>query len=118
MESPMSMQCQLCTTRYALSSPQPNAKGELVFMCIACAAQHSKPRQFAEGTMQPVTDFARHEPFVANDNEQELSVATARAEAAIDCLRSLVRHWRKEMRGGYATPEMQWALRRAEEMVK
>ena len=76
-----------------------------------CAECQVRPDVFAEGTqsgMQRLSDLASH----------EVQIATARAEAALDALRILVRSFRKEMRGSFSTYEQQQALRRAESLLE
>ena len=107
----VSFLCHFCGAPMQALRLRTDATGLMVQTCEDC-----RPDQFAEGT-QPGKDSLK---ALQNRTEaqQELQVATAKAEAAVECLRVLVQQWRKEMRSGYATPEMQWALRRAEEMIK
>lgn len=117
------MTCSLCRNLPALAQPQADGTGLLVFMCVECATLHARPRRFPEATqpglerMEPRTDFANHVGAMPPANDNELHIAVARAEAAVDCLRSLVKAWSKEMEGGHATMEQQWVLRRAKELI-
>lgn len=95
-------------------------------ICTACSLPTLQLVPDGSGLMQPMCDECRvnpgastlHDPKVRAEANAELQVATARAEAALDALRTLVQSWRKVMREGFSTPEMQAALRRAEEMIK
>jgi len=75
------------------------------------------PPVLANGTQpgnRPVTDFADH---VGINAARDIEIATARAEAAVEVLRILVRSFERELAGGYATHEQQTALRRARALI-
>lgn len=91
----------------------PNGSGLMEPLCDECRV---KPGQLAQGTQPGTNTFAAVAAERA-ELHRELEVQTAKAEAVLDCLRVLVQQWRKEMRRGYATPEMQWALRHAEQII-
>lgn len=113
----MSMTCQHCNERYALSRSVQVDGGERKFLCISCASQLPvQPRHFPEGTMQgrPANDFADHE---RESLARAAEVAAAQREAIARCMADLLALFSREIGNGYTTAEQQQALRYARAML-
>ncbi len=95
--------------------------------CSRCPRDATAFETDATGLMQPMCEGCKTQPTLAEGTQpgrdkwvamtEQISIETARANAAIECLRMLVAQFKREMKDGYTTSEQQSALRRAEELI-
>lgn len=112
------MNCLLCKTRYAMAEHVPDATGLLKPMCIECAAQHGRPKQFPEGTQRtgvvvtgaPRVDFAQHE------HARLLELHTAQRDSLANMLYAVLAAF-PELRTSLSTATQQQVLREARALL-
>ena len=104
--------------------------GEVLVNCSICSAPTCFQKADHTGLMIPCCDGCELPPRVLAEGTQpgnqskwvamteQISIATARANAAVEVLRCLVQSFEREMSGGYTTSEQQAALRRAKQIVR